>query len=162
MGIQKFVFFSIHNCDKHPEVPLMEIKYCTEKFLRDSGVNHVVIRLCGFMQVNTFSLWNVWLSFSSLTIKMLYSMNLLLIFLETLTRDRCSALLWDFFGIFWYYSFHYNTSTSDRHLLIGWMVIHILPGPDWTVCSTHIGGEICLGHWCSYKNSIHGHPGKLL
>ncbi|KAL0334516.1 UNVERIFIED_CONTAM: protein high chlorophyll fluorescence phenotype, chloroplastic [Sesamum radiatum] len=50
MGIQKFVFFSIHNCDKHPEVPLMEIKYCTEKFLRDAGLNHIVIRLCGFMQ----------------------------------------------------------------------------------------------------------------
>lgn len=51
MGIQKYVFYSIHNCDKHPEVPLMEIKYCTEKFLRDSGLNHIVIRLCGFMQV---------------------------------------------------------------------------------------------------------------
>lgn len=53
MGIQKFIFFSIHNCDKHPEVPLMEIKHCTEKFLRDSGLNHVVIRLCGFMQVSS-------------------------------------------------------------------------------------------------------------
>lgn len=51
MGIQKYVFYSIHNCDKHPEVPLMEIKYCTEKFLRDSGLNHIIIRLCGFMQV---------------------------------------------------------------------------------------------------------------
>ncbi|XP_057500915.1 protein HIGH CHLOROPHYLL FLUORESCENCE PHENOTYPE 244, chloroplastic-like [Actinidia eriantha] len=50
MGIQKFVFFSIHNCDKHPEVPLMEIKYCTEKFLKDTGINHITIRLCGFMQ----------------------------------------------------------------------------------------------------------------
>ncbi|KAL1818820.1 hypothetical protein ACET3Z_013689 [Daucus carota] len=50
MGIQKYVFFSIHNCDKHPEVPLMEIKYCTEKFLQDSGINHTIIRLCGFMQ----------------------------------------------------------------------------------------------------------------
>lgn len=50
MGIQKYVFYSIHNCEKHPEVPLMEIKYCTEKFLRDSGLNHIVIRLCGFMQ----------------------------------------------------------------------------------------------------------------
>ncbi|KAL3022209.1 hypothetical protein AAZX31_04G001000 [Glycine max] len=50
MGIQKYVFYSIHNCDKHPEVPLMEIKFCTEKFLRDSGLNHVIIRLCGFMQ----------------------------------------------------------------------------------------------------------------
>ncbi|KAJ6906486.1 hypothetical protein NC652_024038 [Populus alba x Populus x berolinensis] len=50
MEIQKYVFYSIHNCDKHPEVPLMEIKYCTEKFLQDSGLPHVIIRLCGFMQ----------------------------------------------------------------------------------------------------------------
>ncbi|XP_013621791.1 PREDICTED: uncharacterized protein ycf39 isoform X1 [Brassica oleracea var. oleracea] len=50
MGIQKYVFYSIHNCDKHPEVPLMEIKYCTEKFLQESGLNHITIRLCGFMQ----------------------------------------------------------------------------------------------------------------
>ncbi|KAF8406693.1 hypothetical protein HHK36_008784 [Tetracentron sinense] len=50
MGIQKYVFFSIHNCDKHPEVPLMEIKYCTEKFLQDSGLTYITIRLCGFMQ----------------------------------------------------------------------------------------------------------------
>lgn len=56
MGIQKYVFYSIHNCDKHPEVPLMEIKYCTENFLRDSGLNHIVIRLCGFMQVMLWSL----------------------------------------------------------------------------------------------------------
>lgn len=52
MGIQKYVFFSIHNCDKHPEVPLMEIKYCTEKFLQDVGLTHIIIRLCGFMQVH--------------------------------------------------------------------------------------------------------------
>jgi hypothetical protein len=56
MGIQKYVFYSIHNCDKHPEVPLMEIKYCTENFLRDSGLNHIVIRLCGFMQVSSLYL----------------------------------------------------------------------------------------------------------
>ncbi|PWZ52401.1 Uncharacterized protein ycf39 [Zea mays] len=50
MGIQKYVFYSIHNCDKHPEVPLMEIKYCTEKFIQDSGLDYIIIRLCGFMQ----------------------------------------------------------------------------------------------------------------
>lgn len=51
MGIQKFVFFSIHNCEKHPEVPLMEIKRCTEKYIADSGLNYTIVRLCGFMQV---------------------------------------------------------------------------------------------------------------
>jgi uncharacterized protein YbjT (DUF2867 family) len=52
MGIQKYVFYSIHNCDKHPEVPLMEIKHCTEKFIQDSGLDYIIIRLCGFMQVD--------------------------------------------------------------------------------------------------------------
>ncbi|KAM0925245.1 hypothetical protein ACQ4PT_004348 [Festuca glaucescens] len=52
MGIQKYVFYSIHNCDKHPEVPLMEIKYCTEKFIQDTGLDYTIIRLCGFMQVD--------------------------------------------------------------------------------------------------------------
>ena len=50
MGIQRFVFFSIHNAEKHPEVPLMLIKSCTEKFLEQSGLDYTVFRLCGFMQ----------------------------------------------------------------------------------------------------------------
>lgn len=62
MGIQKFVFFSIHNCEKHPEVPLMEIKSCTEKFIQDSGLTHITIRLCGFMQVD----WNFFKLFTCL------------------------------------------------------------------------------------------------
>lgn len=63
MGVQKYVFYSIHNCDKHPEVPLMEIKHCTEKFIQDSGLDYIIIRLCGFMQVHLIlSLWlSVWL-----------------------------------------------------------------------------------------------------
>jgi uncharacterized protein YbjT (DUF2867 family) len=51
MGIQRYVFFSIFNCDKHPEVPLMNIKACTEDFLASSGLNYTTLRLCGFMQV---------------------------------------------------------------------------------------------------------------
>eukprot|EP00897_Mesotaenium_endlicherianum_P004096 jgi/Mesen1/3714/ME000202S02803 len=50
MGIQKYVFFSIHNCQNHPEVPLMEIKRCTEQFLASTSLNYTTIRLCGFMQ----------------------------------------------------------------------------------------------------------------
>lgn len=47
----RYIFFSILHCDKHPEVPLMNIKYCTEQFLKESGVNYTIFRLCGFMQV---------------------------------------------------------------------------------------------------------------
>lgn len=50
MGIQRYVFFSIHDCDKYPDVPLMNIKHCTEKFLAESGLNYTVFRLCGLMQ----------------------------------------------------------------------------------------------------------------
>uniref|UniRef100_A0A061QYA3 Nad-binding protein n=1 Tax=Tetraselmis sp. GSL018 TaxID=582737 RepID=A0A061QYA3_9CHLO len=50
MGIQRFIFCSIHDCDKHPNVPLMNIKSCTEKFLAESGLNYTVLRMCGFMQ----------------------------------------------------------------------------------------------------------------
>jgi len=52
MGIQRYVFFSIHNCDRHPEVPLMLIKSCTEKYLETSGLNFTTFRMCGFMQVS--------------------------------------------------------------------------------------------------------------
>lgn len=50
MGIQRYVFFSIFNCDKYPEVPLMNIKSCTEKYLEASGLNATTMRLCGFHQ----------------------------------------------------------------------------------------------------------------
>lgn len=50
MGIQRYVFFSIHNCDKHSDVPLMRIKAATEKYLEQSGLNYTTLRLCGFMQ----------------------------------------------------------------------------------------------------------------
>lgn len=51
MGIQRYLFFSIHNCEQHKTVPLMRIKACTEEFLEQSGVPYTIFRLCGFMQV---------------------------------------------------------------------------------------------------------------
>ena len=50
MGIQRYIFFSIMHCDNHPEVPLMNIKKCTEEFLEQSGMDYTVFRLAGFMQ----------------------------------------------------------------------------------------------------------------
>lgn len=50
MGISRYIFFSIYNADKHPEVPLMAIKSATEDFLRSSGVPATILRLCGFHQ----------------------------------------------------------------------------------------------------------------
>jgi uncharacterized protein YbjT (DUF2867 family) len=48
--VERFVFFSILNSDKYPDVPLMEIKRCTEVFLANSSLNYVNLKLAGFMQ----------------------------------------------------------------------------------------------------------------
>ena len=50
MGIQRYVFYSIDKCEQHKEVPLMNMKYATEEYLKASGMNYTVLRLCGFMQ----------------------------------------------------------------------------------------------------------------
>lgn len=50
MGIQKYIFCSIHNCEAFPSVPLMQIKACTEDFLKTSGLDYTILRLCGFHQ----------------------------------------------------------------------------------------------------------------
>ncbi len=49
-GVDRYVFFSILDAEKHPDVPLMDIKRCTELFLAESGLNYTVLQLCGFMQ----------------------------------------------------------------------------------------------------------------
>ncbi len=49
-GVEQYIFFSLLDSDKYPEVPLMEIKRCTELFLAQSGLNYTVLQLSGFMQ----------------------------------------------------------------------------------------------------------------
>ena len=49
-GVERFVFFSILDAEKYPNVPLMEIKRCTELFLSEAGMNYTILRLSGFMQ----------------------------------------------------------------------------------------------------------------
>ena len=49
-GVERFVFFSILDAEKYPNVPLMEIKRCTELFLSEAYMNYTILRLSGFMQ----------------------------------------------------------------------------------------------------------------
>eukprot|EP00929_Paragymnodinium_shiwhaense_P007828 TRINITY_DN111735_c0_g1_i1.p1 TRINITY_DN111735_c0_g1~~TRINITY_DN111735_c0_g1_i1.p1 ORF type:complete len:585 (+),score=212.04 TRINITY_DN111735_c0_g1_i1:80-1834(+) len=50
MKIQRYVFCSIKDCDKYPNVPLMNIKAKTEDFLQKSKLRYTNVRLSGFMQ----------------------------------------------------------------------------------------------------------------
>lgn len=49
-GVDRYIFFSILNSEQYPDVPLMDIKQCTEKFLAESGLNYTILKPCGFMQ----------------------------------------------------------------------------------------------------------------
>ncbi len=49
-GIQRFIFFSILGAERYPDVPLMQIKHCTEKFLAESGLDYTILQPCGFLQ----------------------------------------------------------------------------------------------------------------
>jgi uncharacterized protein YbjT (DUF2867 family) len=49
-GVDRFIFFSILNAERYSNVPLMEIKRCTEKFIAESGLKYTILRPCGFMQ----------------------------------------------------------------------------------------------------------------
>lgn len=49
-GIERYIFFSILRAAEYPEVPLMDIKKCTEDFLKESGLKYTTFRLAGFMQ----------------------------------------------------------------------------------------------------------------
>ncbi len=49
-GVDRFIFFSILGADQYPQVPLMDIKNCTEKFLAESGMKYTVLHLSGFLQ----------------------------------------------------------------------------------------------------------------
>ena len=49
-NVERFIFFSILDAQNYPDVPLMEIKRCTELFLSEAGLNYTILRPCGFMQ----------------------------------------------------------------------------------------------------------------
>ncbi len=48
--VERFIFFSILDADQYPQVPLMDIKACTEAFLAESGLKYTIFRLSAFMQ----------------------------------------------------------------------------------------------------------------
>uniref|UniRef100_UPI003003038A photosystem II assembly factor Ycf39 n=1 Tax=Anunuuluaehu liula TaxID=3049639 RepID=UPI003003038A len=49
-SIERYIFFSILNAHKYPEIPLMNLKLKVEHKLSDSGLNYTIFLLSGFFQ----------------------------------------------------------------------------------------------------------------
>jgi uncharacterized protein YbjT (DUF2867 family) len=49
-NVDRYIFFSLLDSEKFPNVPLMDIKRCTELFLAESGLNYTILKPCGFLQ----------------------------------------------------------------------------------------------------------------
>ena len=49
-GVKRFVFVSLLDAEKHRDVPLMDIKYCTEQALIASDFDYTILRCVAFMQ----------------------------------------------------------------------------------------------------------------
>ncbi len=49
-GVKRVVFISLLDAEKHRDVPLMDIKYCTERLLIDSDFDYTILRCVAFMQ----------------------------------------------------------------------------------------------------------------
>ena len=49
-GVKRFVFVSLLDAEQHRDVPLMDIKYCTEQALIASEFDYTILRCVAFMQ----------------------------------------------------------------------------------------------------------------
>jgi uncharacterized protein YbjT (DUF2867 family) len=49
-GVDRYIFFSILDNAQFRNVPLMDIKYCTERYLEQVGLNYTILQPAGFMQ----------------------------------------------------------------------------------------------------------------
>ena len=50
LGINRVVFISLLAAEKYRNVPLMDIKYCTEKLLSESSLDYTILQGAAFMQ----------------------------------------------------------------------------------------------------------------
>ncbi len=69
LGVKRVVFLSLFAAEKYRNVPLMDIKYCTERLLAESSLDYTILQGVAFMQglISQYAIpilesQNVWIS----------------------------------------------------------------------------------------------------
>ena len=69
LGVKRVIFLSLFGAEQHRNVPLMDIKYCTERLLEDSSFEYTIMQGVAFMQglisqyaIPVLESQNVWVS----------------------------------------------------------------------------------------------------
>ena len=94
-GVKRFVFMSLLAAEKHRQVPLMDIKYCSEKLLHSSDLDYTILQGAAFMQgvIGQFAIpvlesQTVWVSGSPSAISYMNTQDVARFAVAALTRPE--------------------------------------------------------------------------
>ncbi len=94
-NLKRFVFLSLLAADKHRNVPLMDIKFCTEKFLEESSFDYTILQGVAFMQgvIGQFAIpildsQTVWISGGSTKIAYMNTQDMARFAVAALRREQ--------------------------------------------------------------------------
>lgn len=94
-GVKRFIFMSLLAAEKHRQVPLMDIKYCSEKLLQSSELDYTILQGAAFMQgvIGQFAIpvlesQTVWVSGSPSAISYMNTQDVARFAVAALTRPE--------------------------------------------------------------------------
>ena len=94
-GVKRFIFMSLLAAEKHRQVPLMDIKHCSEKLLEGSDLDYTILQGAAFMQgvIGQFAIpvlesQTVWVSGSPSAISYMNTQDVARFAVAALTRPE--------------------------------------------------------------------------
>nr|YP_010902663.1 hypothetical protein REP55_pgp118 [Hypnea nidulans]WCH54518.1 hypothetical protein [Hypnea nidulans] len=99
-NIQKYIYFSLLNAYKYPDIPLMSVKLKIEKALKESGLNYTIFTLAGFFQglINQYALpilekKSVWITESKATIAYMDTQDIARLTIKSLSIEKSNKCI---------------------------------------------------------------------